>query len=92
MGVPVRTLHGRHFVSRMGASFMQAAGLPEWVAGSDEAYVDIAESMAADRQALLQLKAGLRARLQSAPAWDIDRYTRDMESGLRAMWTAHCQP
>ena len=92
MGVPVVAKEGQNFVSRMGASFMRAAGLPEWVAGSDEAYVDIAESMAADRQALLQLKAGLRARLQAAPAWDIERYTRDMESALRAMWTDHCQP
>ena len=90
MGVPVVVKEGQNFVSRMGASFMRAAGLPEWVASSDEEYVAIAARMAADRQALLQLKAGLRARLQAAPAWDIDRYTRDMESALRALWTTHC--
>lgn len=92
MGVPVVVKEGQNFVSRMGASFMRAAGLPEWVAASDEDYVAIAVRMAADRQALLQLKAGLRARLQAAPAWDIDQYTRDMERALRAMWTDHCQP
>jgi predicted O-linked N-acetylglucosamine transferase (SPINDLY family) len=92
MGVPVVVKEGQNFVSRMGASFMRAAGLPEWVAASDEDYVAIAERMAADRQALLQLKAGLRARLQAAPAWDIDQYTRDMECALRAMWTDHCAP
>jgi predicted O-linked N-acetylglucosamine transferase (SPINDLY family) len=75
----------------MGASFMRAAGLPDWVAASDEAYVDIAARMAADRQALLQLKAGLRTRLQAAPAWRIDQYTRDMEHALRAMWTDFCE-
>ncbi len=90
MGVPVVVKEGQNFVSRMGASFMRAAGLPEWVAASDEDYVAIAVRMAADRQALLQLKAGLRARLQAAPAWDIDQYTRDMERALRAMWAAHC--
>ena len=52
----------------------------------------ITREMAADRQALQQLKAGLRARLQAAPAWDIDQYTRDMECALRAMWTDHCAP
>jgi protein O-GlcNAc transferase len=92
MGVPVVVKEGQNFVSRMGASFMRAAGLPDWVAASDEDYVAIAERMAADRQALLQLKAGLRARLQAAPAWDIDQYTRDMECALRAMWTDHCAP
>jgi predicted O-linked N-acetylglucosamine transferase (SPINDLY family) len=91
MGVPVVVKEGHNFVSRMGASFMRAAGLPEWVADSDEAYVETAARMAADRQALLQLKAGLRARLQAAPAWNINHYTRDMERALRSMWTDFCE-
>ena len=91
MGVPVVVKQGNNFVSRMGASFMRAAGLPEWVADSDEAYVDIAAHMAADRQALLTLKAGLRARLQAAPAWQIDAYAQDMGQALRAMWADFCQ-
>ena len=70
----------------MGASFMQAAGLPEWVAPDDDAYVRIAVQMAQDRQSLLTLKQGLRTRLQSQPAWDIDRYTQDFSQALRNMW------
>ena len=91
MGVPVVVKEGRNFVSRMGASFMGAAGLPDWVAASDEDYVSIAAQMADDRQALLQLKSGLRARLQAAPAWNIDQYTRDIECALRAMWIDFCE-
>ena len=90
MGVPVVVKAGDNFVSRMGASFMTAAGLPDWVAADDEAYVAIAQHMAEDRVALLQLKQGLRQRLQAAPAWDIEAYTRDFERALRAMWTDHC--
>lgn len=82
MGVPVITLHGQSFVSRMGASFMQAAGLPEWVAHSDDDYVAIAQRMATDRQALLTLKAGLRARLQAQPAWDPVQHTRAFEAAI----------
>ncbi len=85
MGVPVLTLHGRHFVSRMGASFMQAAGLPDWVAGTDEDYVAIALRMAADRQGLLELKRGLRRRLQSLPGWDVVAHTRAMEAAFWKM-------
>jgi len=91
MGVPVVVKEGQNFVSRMGASFMRAAGLPDWVAASDEDYVSIAARMAADRQALLQLKGGLRARLQAAPAWNIDQYSRDMERALRTMWSDFCE-
>jgi predicted O-linked N-acetylglucosamine transferase (SPINDLY family) len=61
------------------------------VAESDADYVRIAAAMAKDRQALLELKQGLRERLLATPAWDIDRYTRDFEHALRQMWLAHCQ-
>jgi glycosyltransferase involved in cell wall biosynthesis len=86
MGVPVVVKAGNNFVSRMGASFMTAAGLPEWVAPDDDAYVRIAIQMAQDRQALLTLKQGLRTRLQSLPAWDIDRYSQDFAQALQNMW------
>jgi predicted O-linked N-acetylglucosamine transferase (SPINDLY family) len=92
MGVPVVVRAGHSFVSRMGASFMTAAGLPDWVAADDEAYVVIAQRMAADRQALRLLKKGLRQRLQASPAWDIERHAKAFEAGLRAMWQARCQP
>jgi hypothetical protein len=39
----------------------------------------------------LQLKQGLRSRLQSRPAWNIDPYTRDFEVALRGMWVALCE-
>jgi protein O-GlcNAc transferase len=82
MGVPVLCKRGGHFVARMGASFMTAAGLPEWVAVDDEAYVAIAQRMAADRKALLALKKGLRQRLQALPAWDVVRHTRAFEAAI----------
>ena len=91
MGVPVVVKAGDHFVSRMGASFMTAAGLPDWVAQSDDEYVAIAKRMAIDRPALLALKAGLRERLLAQPAWDIDRYTRDWQAALRGMWQVFCK-
>jgi len=84
MGVPVLVKAGHNFVSRMGASFMAAAGYREWIAHDDAGYVAIAQSMAADREALLTLKQGLRQRLCLLPAWDIDNYTRDFEKALIA--------
>ncbi len=85
MGVPVVTVRGAHFVSRMGASFMAAAGLPEWVADDDEAYVFIASWMAQDREALLELKRGLRKRLKALRGWDVAAHTRAMEAAFERM-------
>ena len=88
MGVPVLTIAGGHFVSRMGASFMQAAGLPEWVASDDADFVRRAVALSQDRQALLKLKIGMRDRLLALPAWDIDAYARDVQAAVRHMWAA----
>jgi protein O-GlcNAc transferase len=85
MGVPVLTLQGGHFVSRMGASFMNAAELPEWVAKSDDEYVEIAVRMASNRPALLQLKRNLRNRLMQQPGWDIQAHTRALEAAIERM-------
>lgn len=85
MGVPVVVKEGNNFVSRMGASFMRAAGLPEWVAADDDAYVDTAVRMATARAALLELKRGMRERLLKNPAWDVKQHTRAFEQALLLM-------
>lgn len=86
MGVPVLTLEGGHFVSRMGASFLAAAGLPDWVAASPEAFVARAAAAAADRPALVALKQGLRAGLLARPAWNPDRFATSFSTALRDIW------
>ena len=85
MGVPVVTQRGHNFVSRMGASFMTAAGLPEWVADDDEGYVRVAVQMAQDRAALLSLKRGLRERLNACRGWNVVAHTRAMEQAFEGM-------
>jgi predicted O-linked N-acetylglucosamine transferase (SPINDLY family) len=89
MGAPLVTQRGGSYVSRMGASFMTAAGLPEWVAEDDDGYVAIAKAMAKDRKALLSLKQGLRQRLQNNPAWDVVAHTRAMESAIQLAASTH---
>ena len=85
MGVPVVVKEGAHFVSRMGASFMRALDLPDWVASDDDAYVATAVAKGRDRQALLQLKQALRQRQLDCPAWDVKQHTRAMEEALTTM-------
>lgn len=86
MGVPVLTLAGGQFVSRMGASFMTAAGLQDWVARDEGAYVAKAVAVAQDLPSLRALKHGLRDRLVALPAWDADRYATNFAAALRQMW------
>ncbi len=91
MGVPAVVKAGGNFVSRMGASFMTAAGLSEWVAESYADHVRIAAAMAKDPQALLQLKQGMRERLLASPFGTLTDTPAIFENALRQMWLAHCQ-
>ncbi len=85
MGVPVLTMLGGQFVSRMGASFMTAAGLPDWVARDGGDYLDKAVAVAQDKAALLALKRGLRDQLLAQPGWNSERYAEDFGAALRHM-------
>ena len=79
-------MEGGQFVSRMGTSFMTAAGMPDWIAKDDAAYVAQAVAFAQDRKALVALNRGLRARLLTRPGWDADRYAEDFGAALQTMW------
>jgi protein O-GlcNAc transferase len=90
MGVPVLTLRGDRFVSRMGASLLGAAGFPEFIADSADAYADIAVALAGEVPRLVEVRAGLRARLARSLLGDAASFTRDLERAYRAMWHTWC--
>jgi predicted O-linked N-acetylglucosamine transferase (SPINDLY family) len=90
MGVPILTLEGDKFASRMSTSFMQAADLPQFVAKDEEDFIAKAQAASADRQALLELRQGLRAHLLQRPGWDVDRHTSDFVTALREIWVEAC--
>lgn len=85
-GVPLVTLIGETFASRVAASLLCAAGLPELVAHSWDEYFSLARSLATDPQRL----SALRARLSEAPAqlplFDTRRFTRNLERLYGRMW------
>jgi len=85
MGVPVVTLAGATHVSRVGASILGSAGLPEMVARSPGEYLDIVQRLAADSNLRRALRAELRARLQSSALLDQTTFTRDLETAYRGM-------
>ena len=86
MGVPVVTLAGERPVGRMGAAQLGAVGLPELVAESPDAYVEIAAGLAADLPRLATIRRELRPRLQASPLGDVPAFTRDLEAAYRDLW------
>lgn len=90
MGVPVVSLIGGNFVSRMGASFLRTLGHPEWLAEDEDGYVGCALRLAAQVQALRTGRATLRAQMLASPLCRINAYVRGLEALLLRMWQVHC--
>lgn len=90
MGVPLVTLAGTRFVSRMGVSLLHAVGHPEWVAQDQADYLDIAARLAADIPALNAIRLALRAEMEASRLMDEAGFTRQFEAALRGMWQAWC--
>lgn len=84
-GLPVLTLAGRSFASRVGASLLGAAGLPELVTHSLADYEALAVGLAQDAARLSALRARLVANLPGCPLFDTARSTRHLESAYAQM-------
>ncbi|SEB03465.1 tetratricopeptide repeat protein [Paraburkholderia sartisoli] len=89
MGVPVLTRRGDRFLSHVGESIVNTAGLPAWVAVDDDDYVAKAAAFAADRTGLGALRAGLRQQVLASPLCDAPRFARNLEDAFEAMWDAY---
>ena len=81
-GLPIVTLQGRQFSARVGASLLTAFGLPELIAKTPAEYRAIALDLAQDETALLNLRSRLTPLRRSAPLFDTEGYTRDLERGF----------
>jgi protein O-GlcNAc transferase len=86
MGVPVVTLAGDRHASRVGASILSTLGLEEWIAQSEDEYVEIATRLAADVQALATLRQSLRLQLSRSPLTDGARFTAHLEQAYLQIW------
>lgn len=86
MGVPVVTLAGEHFGSRMGVSILSNAGLQELIAESKDSYVSIAAKLAKDKTRLKAMRDNLRQRFAASPAMDKEKFARNMDAAYRQMW------
>ncbi|MBI9086554.1 MAG: tetratricopeptide repeat protein [Desulfobacterales bacterium] len=91
VGVPVITLLGRHFASRVSASLLTALGVPELIARDLDGYRDLALGLASDARARQALRNRIFANRRSMPLFDTPRFVRHLEAGYRQMWRRHCQ-
>ena len=85
MGVPVLTLRGDRFLSRLGFSINSNVALLDWVAEDIEDYVATAVMHASNQRQLINLRLNLRDRVLNSPLFDQVRFARHFEQMITAM-------
>jgi len=91
MGVPVITLAGRKYVSRLGVSVMSNLQLPELIAKTWDEYVASAAKLAGDLPRLGELRRTMRERMRTSLIMDAPAFVRNVEAAYREMWRKWCQ-
>lgn len=84
-GLPVLTAVGTTFAGRVGASLLYAAGLPELVTDSLDAYGALALRLSEDEAALAAIRARLARDRATCALFDTARFTRNLEAAYREM-------
>ena len=84
-GLPVLTCTGRSFASRVGASLLQAVGLPELITHDLSSYEAMALRLATEPGLLQGLRQRLRSQARLSPLYDTPLYTRHLEAAYLQM-------
>ena len=90
MGNPFITYSNRPSVGKIGASILTSLGHPEWIATSEEEYVEKAVALASDPQKLSIIRQNLRAEMEASPLMDQKGFVRELEAAYQAMWEKWC--
>jgi predicted O-linked N-acetylglucosamine transferase (SPINDLY family) len=90
MGLPVVSLRDRPSMGRVGALILHGMGRDEWIADTEEDYLDKLVALASDIPALAQLRAGLREEMLASKLCDAQDFTRRMELTYQQMWQRYC--
>ena len=79
-GLPVLTFIGKSFSARMGASLLNAIGLPELVASSQDEYEALAIELGRNSEKYLAVKEKLAANRLTTPLFNTEEFTKSLET------------
>ena len=85
-GLPVLTLMGRSFSSRVAASLLNAIGLPELITNTPEEYEALAIELAINPKKLAEIKLKLANNRLTTPLFDTPLFAKNLESAYTKMY------
>ena len=84
-GLPVLTLIGKSFASRVAASLLNAIKMPELIATTQASYESLAIELATNPQKITAIKQKLADQRLSTPLFDTPLFTKNLESAYTQM-------
>lgn len=90
-GVPVVTLQGNHFASRVSSSLLKSLGLSELITHTTDDYFNLALHLATNPQKLQNLKSKIAKHTSSLPLFNSSRFTRNLETAYLTAWNRYLQ-
>ena len=90
MGVPVITLPGKTFASRLSLSHLSNIGISELVARDQEDFVKLAIKLAEETEKLENLRAKLRQTMANSVVCDSKKFAEGFAGLMREIWQNWC--
>jgi predicted O-linked N-acetylglucosamine transferase (SPINDLY family) len=85
-GLPLLTMKGESFASRVAASLLTAIDLPELITSSQEHYETLAIELATNPAKLKAIKVKLESNRLTTPLFDTLRFTKNLEHAYTKMY------
>lgn len=89
MGIPLVTKVGEQFAARNSYTMLMNVGVTEGIAWSDEEYVKWGVRLGKEPTLRQQIAWKLRQSRQTAPLWNAEQFTREMEKAYEQMWVRY---
>jgi len=90
MGLPYITLADRISVGRLGSSILTGLNRGEWIAATEEEYINKLVALASDKATLANIRANLRDQMTHSPLMDEQGFARKVEKAYREMFEKWC--
>jgi predicted O-linked N-acetylglucosamine transferase (SPINDLY family) len=85
MGVPLLTLSGRTYISRMAGSLLTNVGLPDLITQDMPSYERLAVQLGRNPQRVQSLRRYLAEHRMNTPLFDMPQFVRDLEHALSSL-------
>ncbi|HIP83230.1 MAG TPA: tetratricopeptide repeat protein [Desulfocapsa sulfexigens] len=91
MGVPYITLADRPSMGRLGSSILEGIGHPEWIAATENDYIQLATTLSSDLNTLSNIRENLRQDMENSPLMDEQGFAVKVETAYKKMFAKWCK-